>query len=213
MSLGDGRMKDNPARRPCHRLRRSHVTVRARRRGRLAATAGGTCPRSRARGRRRDRQPTALVRPRRLGRRIRARARHGGAERASASVTVLEGAAETLPFSAASFDTAVSVFTFCSVADPVQACAELCRVLVPGGSLLMLEHVHLPRQPGRWLQSMAAPAWAAAAGGCRLDRDTGRSMREAGFVILQQRPHVLDWLVEFVARSPSGLHPARNLVE
>ena len=37
-------------------------------------------------------------------------------------------------------------------------------------------------QPGRGLQSRAAPAWAAVAGGCRLDRDTVRFAREAGFI-------------------------------
>lgn len=183
---------------------RSRLAARAR--GRVLEVGAGTGSQLRWYG------PGAEVVALEPGPGMVARARRR-AERASASVTVLEGVAEALPFPAASFDTAVSVFTFCSVADPAQAFAELCRVLVPGGSLLMLEHVHLPWQPGRWLQSMAAPAWAAAAGGCRLDRDTGRFMSEAGFVILQQLPHVLDWIVEFVARSPSGLHPARNLVE
>ena len=75
-----------------------------------------------------------------------------------------------------------------------------------GGRLLMLEHVHLPWQPGRRLQSWAAPAWAAVAGGCRLDRDTGRFVREAGFLVLHERSHVLGWIVELEARSPVGLH-------
>jgi ubiquinone/menaquinone biosynthesis C-methylase UbiE len=93
----------------------------------------------------------------------------------------------------------------CSVADPQAALHELNRVLVPGGRLLMLEHVHLLWQPGRWLQSRVAPAWAAVAGGCRLDRDTGRFVREAGFQVLRESSHVLGWIVEIEARSPAGL--------
>jgi ubiquinone/menaquinone biosynthesis C-methylase UbiE len=132
------------------------------------------------------------------------RARRAAA-RAGAHVTVVEGVAERLPFPAASFDTAVTSFSFCSVADPAAALAELRRVLTPGGRLLMLEHVHLQWQPGRRLQSWAAPAWAAVAGGCRLDRDTGRFVREAGFCVLRDRLHVLGWIVELEARSPVGL--------
>jgi len=131
-----------------------------------------------------------------------ARARRRAA-RAAAPVTIVEGVAERLPFAAASFDTAVTSFSFCTVADPAAALGELCRVLIPGGRLLMLEHVHLPWQPGRRLQSWAAPAWAAVAGGCRLDRDTGRRVREAGFAVLHERSHMLGWIVELEARSPA----------
>ena len=133
-----------------------------------------------------------------------ARARRA-AMRAAAPVTVVEGVAESLPFAAASFDAAFTSFSFCSVADPQAALGELRRVLIPGGRLLMLEHVHLPWQPGRRLQSWAAPAWAAVGGGCRLDRDTGRSVRDAGFLVLQERSHVLGWIVELEGRSPAGL--------
>src|SRR5450830_1589432 len=128
------------------------------------------------------------------------------AARAAAPVTVVEGVAESLPFAAASFETAVTSFSFCTLADPAAALGELRRVLIPRGRLLMLEHVHLPWQPGRRLQSWAAPAWAAVAGGCRLDRDTGRFVREAGFLVLHERSHVLGWIVELEARSPVGLH-------
>ena len=107
---------------------------------------------------------------------MRERARRRAA-RAAARVTVVEGRAEELPFADASFDAAVSAFALCTVADPAAALAELRRVLVPGGTLLLLEHVHLPWEPGRALQSRAAPAWAAVAGGCRLDRDTVRFAR------------------------------------
>ncbi len=95
------------------------------------------------------------------------------------------------PFPDGSFDTAVATFCFCSVSDPAAALAELHRVLVPGGRLLAIEHVHLSWQPGRRLQSLAAPAWASVAAGCRLDRDTVAAVREAGFDVLEVRRHVL----------------------
>jgi ubiquinone/menaquinone biosynthesis C-methylase UbiE len=135
---------------------------------------------------------------------MRERARRQAA-RAAAHVTVVDGRAEALPFPDASFDSVVSAFALCTVADPAAALAELRRVLVPGGALLLLEHVHLHWEPGRTLQSRAAPAWAAFAGGCRLDRDTVRFAREAGFMVLQERAHVAGWIVEASLRSPLGL--------
>ena len=134
---------------------------------------------------------------------MRARARRR-APRAAARVGVVEGRAEDLPFADASFDAAVSAFALCTVADPAAALAELRRVLVPGGTLLLLEHVHLLWEPGRTLQSRAAPAWAAVAGGCRLDRDTVRTAVEAGFDVEEQRAHVAGWIVEARLSAPSS---------
>lgn len=134
------------------------------------------------------------------------------AARAAARITLLEDRAEELPFDDASFDTALSAFTLCSVADPAVVLAELRRVLVPGGMLLLLEHVHLTWEPGRALQSAAAPAWSAAAGGCRLDRDTVRFAREAGFTVLRERAHAAGWIREAFARSPLGLRAASRPV-
>ncbi len=133
------------------------------------------------------------------------RARLGArAEQARARVTVAGGRAEDLPFAAGSFDTAVSAFALCTVSDPAAALAELRRVLVPGGTLLLLEHVHLTWEPGRALQSVAAPAWAAVAGGCRLDRDTLAAAQGVGFTVVRTQAHVAGWIVDSVLLAPGG---------
>ncbi len=82
----------------------------------------------------------------------------------------------------ASLDTIVCTLVLCSVPDPLGALKDMRRVLRPGGQLLFLEHVLASTGVGR-LQRLAAPAWAALAGGCRLDRDTIGAMRAAGFVV------------------------------
>lgn len=133
---------------------------------------------------------------------MRARLEARAAE-AAARVRVVGGRAEELPFGDGSFDAAVSAFALCTVHDPAAALAELRRVLVPGGSLLLLEHVHLEWEPGRALQSAAAPAWAAVAGGCRLDRDTLRTAAEAGFGLVRSGRHVAGWIVEAELLSPA----------
>jgi ubiquinone/menaquinone biosynthesis C-methylase UbiE len=122
---------------------------------------------------------------------------------AAASVRVAGGRAEGLPFRDRSFDAAVSAFALCSVDDPEAALAELRRVLVPGGSLLLLEHVHLEWEPGRSLQSIAAPAWAAVTGGCRLDRDTVLAAAHAGFRLVRRERHLAGWIVEAELRRPA----------
>jgi ubiquinone/menaquinone biosynthesis C-methylase UbiE len=129
----------------------------------------------------------------------RARRRAAGAR---AAIAVVEAHAEALPFEDGAFDVAVASFVLCTVDDPGRAAAELFRVLKPGGVVAVLEHVHLPWQPGRWLQSKAAPAWAALAGGCRLDRDTVATITAAGFRPLGVRNHIVDWIVELVAERP-----------
>ena len=57
------------------------------------------------------------------------------------AVDLRQGDAERLPFGDGSFDTAVCALGLCSIPRPSVAIAELARVLRPGGSLLLLDHV------------------------------------------------------------------------
>lgn len=92
--------------------------------------------------------------------------------------------AERLPFPDASFDTVVSTLALCTVDDLPASLAEARRVLVPGGSLLFLEHVR--GEPGsklaRWQDRLERP-WGAIAGGCHPNRDTLAAIRAAGFEV------------------------------
>jgi ubiquinone/menaquinone biosynthesis C-methylase UbiE len=57
------------------------------------------------------------------------------------SVEVVVGDAEHLPFGDATYDSVVCALGLCTIADPARAIAEMRRVLVPGGRLLLLDHV------------------------------------------------------------------------
>jgi ubiquinone/menaquinone biosynthesis C-methylase UbiE len=56
-------------------------------------------------------------------------------------VHLVQNCAERLPFPDASFDAACATLVFCSVASPAAAFAELRRVVRPGGTIALLEHV------------------------------------------------------------------------
>lgn len=107
-------------------------------------------------------------------------------ELAPVAVTVIDAAAEELPFEDGAFDAAVSCLVLCSVGDPVRALGELRRVLRPGAELRFLEHVG-SAQPGRRRMQRVADAmvWPLLSGGCHLGRDTTQLITAAGFAIEQ----------------------------
>jgi phosphatidylethanolamine/phosphatidyl-N-methylethanolamine N-methyltransferase len=64
-----------------------------------------------------------------------------GKEERPTGVHLVQTCAERLPFADASFDAAFATLVFCSVASPLDAFAELGRVVRPGGMVILLEHV------------------------------------------------------------------------
>ena len=70
----------------------------------------------------------------------------------------------------------------CSVRRPALAFAEAVRVLRPGGSVLMYEHVRSQRPVVAALERLVTPLWSRFAAGCHLDRDPMTTAVAAGLV-------------------------------
>lgn len=64
------------------------------------------------------------------------------------------GNAETLQFPDASFDTVVCTFSLCGIPDYEQAVAEMVRVLRPGATLLLADHVAATHPALRAIQAL-----------------------------------------------------------
>lgn len=70
----------------------------------------------------------------------------------------------------------------CSVDDVAQALREFRRVLVPGGLLVLVDHVAAPAGTGtRLLQNFVSPVSRRVDKGCRWNRDITPEVERAGF--------------------------------
>lgn len=114
-------------------------------------------------------------------------------------VTLTVGDAAALPYPDRSFDVVVGTFVLCSVGDVAATLRESQRVLRSGGTLRFLEHARSDHRSVARLQASFAPAWARAAGGCRLDHDVRASIEDAGLRIVSARSRAGGLLVEIVA--------------
>jgi len=99
-----------------------------------------------------------------------------------ANVEVADVAAESLPYPDASFDALIYTLVLCTVTDPDLALAEARRVLRPGGTLAVLEHVRGTGRLARW-QDRLTPLWSRLAAGCHPNRDIHTAIHRAGFTI------------------------------
>ncbi|WP_433825879.1 class I SAM-dependent methyltransferase [Actinoplanes sp. CA-015351] len=105
-------------------------------------------------------------------------------QRARRPVDLREGDAENLPFADASFDTVVCALSLCTIPHPRAAVLEARRVLVPGGRLLLVDHIasHWPPvRAGQWLfEQITVPT-----AGEHFTRRQLPLVQEAGFTIVE----------------------------
>lgn len=127
------------------------------------------------------------------------------AEREHVEVDLRLGDAQALPFADASFDTVIATFVFCSVPDPVQGLREAARVLVPGGQLLLLEHVLSRNVILRPLMQLANPMMVRMSG-ANMNRETVKNIERAGFAI-QRVDDLWGDIVKFIEAEKPLLKP------
>ena len=96
------------------------------------------------------------------------------------------GVGEAMPFDDARFDTVVTTFTLCSVADQAAVLAEIRRVLKPGGTALFLEHGAAPDAGVAKWQRRIEPVWKRIGGNCHLTRPISGAYEQAGFAVDRQ---------------------------
>ena len=94
---------------------------------------------------------------------------------------------EALPFPDAQFESAVVTLVFCSVQDPERGLREILRVLKPGGTVLLLEHVRAQGKMVAWVQDALVPLSTRCMGHDHWNRDTLRTVLHTGFQTTQVR--------------------------
>lgn len=116
---------------------------------------------------------------------------------------------ENLPMADQSFDSVVSTFTLCSIANIEQALGEIYRVLKPEGRFFFVEHGLSPEPDVQRWQHRLTPLQKRIGGGCHLNRNM-RELIEAQFgkvtlseLYLEKTPKVAGYLYKGVAIKPS----------
>jgi ubiquinone/menaquinone biosynthesis C-methylase UbiE len=113
-------------------------------------------------------------------------------------VTLTEASATELPFPDASFDTVVCALALCCIPDDRGAVAEMHRVLKPGGTLLLLDHVISNNFAIRMGQRLLDPVLVKCAGDHQLRRPL-HLVREAGFTVTARDRYSLGMIERLAA--------------
>ena len=102
-------------------------------------------------------------------------------------ITLTRAPVEALPFPDAHFESAVVTLVLCSARDPKRGLREIWRVLKPGGTLLLLEHVRAQGRITTWVQDALVPVTTRCIGNDHWNRDTLSTVLQTGFEATQVR--------------------------
>ena len=99
-----------------------------------------------------------------------------------ASIELVIGSAESIPYPDNFFDTVLVTYTMCTIPNVAIANKEMWRVLKDDGRLIFCEHGLAPdKKISKW-QNRIDPFWGKIAGGCHLNRDIQKLITDAGFL-------------------------------
>lgn len=122
------------------------------------------------------------------------------------NVSVMDSRAESIQSPDDSFDFVFVSLVCCSFNNVNEALNEIKRVLKPNGKLIFLEHVAAEKGSKRrkW-QNRLNPLWRPLAGNCNLNRDTERSIVDAGFKIVDIKRESMRKAVSIVRPTIRGV--------
>lgn len=109
------------------------------------------------------------------------------ARKQGVTARLLQMDVQKLEFADNTFDTVVATFVFCSVPDPILGLKEIERVVKPGGTVLLLEHVLAANGILAWVMNLANPVVVRLMG-ANINRRTVDNVARSGLVI----DHVTD---------------------
>ena len=110
--------------------------------------------------------------------------------------------AQALPYTDASFDTAVCTFALCAIPDERRAVGEMIRVLRPGGLLLLADHIAAATWPVRGLQRILNLSTVPLQGEHMLRRPL-RQVQAAGLQIERRERFKAGMVERLAARKPA----------
>lgn len=110
----------------------------------------------------------------------------------------IQACAESLPFADASFDACVATLVFCSVVSPSEAFKELRRVVKPGGTIALLEHVRPQGLLGYLFDLLNVLTVAIFED--HFNRRTAEEAARAGLSVQRVEPHALGIINLIVCR-------------
>lgn len=108
---------------------------------------------------------------------------HKNISAVSFPVEYLQDSAEHIPLPNNTLDFVVSTWTLCSISHPEIALKEIFRVLKSGGKFSFVEHGKSPKAFVSKMQSLLTPVSKCVTGGCHMNRDIEKLIRNAGFGI------------------------------
>lgn len=119
---------------------------------------------------------------------------------------VIGASVDALALPERSFDAVVSTLVLCSVPDLERGIANVMRVLKPGGTFVMLEHVAEPEAASihRW-QRRLEPVWRRIAGNCHLTRATDAALEAAGLRFETKTTQIVRGAMPFARKLVRGV--------
>ncbi len=100
-------------------------------------------------------------------------------------VEFIEQSGENIPLEDNSMDSVLVTYTLCSISNVLNALKEIKRVLKPDGAFIFCEHGRAPDEIINKWQDRITPVWKKVSGGCHLNRDISRLIKESRFKIVQ----------------------------